>query len=261
MTRLDRRSFARGLSLSGLAFLGFKLTGCGPEVLERADSRIADDGTVFAGETVTIFDLRMQAWSTLGSGQLGFTGVLRASQVKDDATLVLPYTQDPDGHKFTLAKEDLRKLRRGQRVSVITTVAQGHTHEVRIDPVADKVQGSEGITMPVDPDATTTPPPADEKLFAAFDETATPTLYTAGSAEMDPASMEYCLDAKERCAADATLWRRMKTYVSSGRPQQMFASEVVLAPDLTLAEQSLSVRGKTRAGNALVQTVFRLLKP
>lgn len=253
MTSLNRRSFTRALSLSGFAYLGFRLTGCGPSASE---TRIADDGTVYAGETVTMYDLRMEAWSTLGSGQLGFTGTLKASQIKENKQLDLAYTQDPHGHAFVLTKDDLAKLRRGQAIRVITTEALGHKHEVRIDPVKNRVPGSEGITMPVDPDAVL----PSEKLYAKLDESSTPSLYVAGSAEMDPESVEYCVATRERCAADQTLWRRMRTYVATGRTDQVFVSDGTLPLDSAFLEQGLSLKAKTRSGGTIVQAVLRLLR-
>lgn len=250
----NRRAFTRGLSLSGFAYLGFRLTGCGPSTL---DSRIADDGTVFVGETVTMYDLRMEAWSTLGSGQLGFTGTLKASQIKDNKDVSLVYSQDGDGHTFEISKADLLKLRHGEKISVITTKNQGHTHEVRIHPTNNRVPGSEGITMPIDPDATV----PEEHLFATFDESPTPNLYVAGSKELDPTSVEFCIAAEDKCATDDTLWKRLKTYTFQGRTDQVFVSEANLPLDLVLAEQPLAVRAKTKAGAQVLQQLFRLLKP
>jgi hypothetical protein len=57
--------------------------------------------------------------------------------------------QDPHGHKFTLTPNHFAKLRKGQTVDVLTTIALGHRHIVRINP-ARKVATSQPITMPVE---------------------------------------------------------------------------------------------------------------
>lgn len=254
MSKMDRRSFARSLSLSGLAYLGFRLTGCGPV---GSDTRVADDGTVNAGETVTMYDLNMEAWSIYGSGQLGFTGVLKAAQIKENKVLKIKYSQDPDGHDFELTPEHFLKLRRGEAIKLLTTEAQGHKHEVRIDPIKNRVTGSDGITMPVDPNAI---PPATEKLYATLDSSETsPSLYVAGSEEMKAESIEYCAAPKDKCDTDQTLWRKMKVHVEKP-DRQIFVSEATLTMDPALGEAPLSMRARTKAADKLVQGIFKLLR-
>lgn len=253
MSKIDRRSFARAISLSGLAYLGFRLTGCGPV---GADSRVAEDGSTVVGATVTMQDLQMEAWSIYGSGQLGFTGVLKASQIKDNQTLKIKYSQDPDGHDFELTPEHFLKLRRGEAIKVLTSEAQGHMHEVRIDPIKNRVPGGESITMPVDPNVVV---PPSEKLYATFDGSETPNLYVAGSEELKDGSLEYCVAAKDSCDADTTLWRRMKAH-GANPARQIFVSEESLRFDPLVSETPMSMRARTKAADKLVRALVKVVR-
>jgi hypothetical protein len=104
--------------------------------------------SVPGGATVTMQDIRMEGWSTLGSGFLGENGALSTNLIKANKTVTLNYTQDSHGHKFTLTPEHFLQLRQGKVVEVITTEAQGHKHMVRMNP-ARVVPSSAKVTMPI----------------------------------------------------------------------------------------------------------------
>jgi hypothetical protein len=152
-----RRKFLRLLGLGGVGVATVPLAGCGvdPAAATRPSTGASAPGAHRAGgardgvRTVVVNDLVMEGWSTLGSGYLGPTGTLRATQIRDFLALDLAYIQDPHGHRFALSTDDLAKLLLGERVSVFTTYAQSHRHEVRINP-AHQASGSQPIEVEID---------------------------------------------------------------------------------------------------------------
>lgn len=106
-----------------------------------------------------VYDLVMECWSTLGGGRLGSQKEpLTAGQIiAGKAMPGIVYNQDDHGHTFDLTEQHMKDLLGGRVVSVITTEAQGHTHEVRIDP-QDRANDA-GIERPSGADAPTTVPP------------------------------------------------------------------------------------------------------
>ncbi len=251
---MNRRTLFQLMASSGYVYLGFQLAACGSS---PSTSAVRDDATPAAGATVKLFDIRMEGWSTLGSGFLGENGVLKASVIRDNKTVTLTYVQDDHGHTFVLTPELFGKLRRGEKISVITTLEEGHRHEVRIDPKRI-VAGSEGLTMPVDPDQTVPPTPvttptaaaaAQPEMHAGLSEAESPNLYVSASSELDATSVQYCVETPSNCDADATLWQAMKVDATR-QDRQVFVS----GDALTLghaAEQPLNVRGKAKDGSAV----------
>src|SRR4051812_11596861 len=125
---MDRRYFVQLLKGASCTYMTLRITGCG--LTHTDDAKIAADDA----NAVLVYDLIMDGYSTLGSGRLGENGTLKATQIRDFKPITLNYIQDADGHTFKLTSDDFRKLLKGQTVSVLTTVNNGHNHEVRIDP-------------------------------------------------------------------------------------------------------------------------------
>lgn len=151
----SRRHFIQRFSLSGVALT---FVGCASRK-DGDGSALAADEAEPGVQTVTMKDILMEGWSTLGSGFLGNNGPLKAQLVEKNKTVVLTYVQDSHGHKFTLTPAQFFKLRQGKIVDVLTTEAEGHKHIVRINP-ARVIESSSGITMPVAmPDGDVPPPP------------------------------------------------------------------------------------------------------
>lgn len=250
---MQRRQFFKLAASASATYMVLQLTGCGSADEGVARVSIAD------GDSVVMYDINMEGWSTLGSGFLGGTGVLAATKIQDAKEITLDYEQDPHGHKFTLTREHFLKLRRGEKISVFTSEAQGHYHEVRIDP-KNQVQGSQGVTMPVNPDAAGEDATGGEKMYAALEAKDPSKLYVAGSAEMDESSMEYCADTKERCAGDAGLWKAMRRHAARA-DKQIFASDDVLSFAVGSKEQPVSVRGKRKVDSKVLTFLMKLVSP
>ncbi len=142
---MDRRTLVRVMGAVGLSTIAARLVGCGP--VESSQASKLGEGP--ATTRVQVYDLVMEGWSVLGSGYLGETGVLHATQIRDFATITLDYIQDPHGHKFTLTDAQFAQLLLGQQVSVLTTMALDHHHEVRIKP-AHHADGSVPIEVEID---------------------------------------------------------------------------------------------------------------
>ncbi len=250
---MQRRKFFQLVASASASYMVLQITGCGS----------ADDGvarvTIADGDSVVMYDIDMEGWSTLGSGFLGGTGVLAATKIQDAKEITLDYEQDPHGHKFTLTREHFLMLRRGEKISVLTSEAQGHHHEVRIDP-KNKVQGSQGVTMPVNPDAAGVDATGGEKMYAALESKDPSKLYVAGSAEMDEASMQYCAETKAKCEADASLWRSMRRHAAR-QDKQIFASDDVLSFGASSKEQPVSVRGKRKSDSKVLTFLMKLVSP
>lgn len=254
MSKLDRRQFSSLISLTGLGLFTTQmsmLTGCGSE----ETSRPASDHQSTAGSSVlygvTVYDLLMYGYSNFSGDRLGQTGVLKATMIRDGQAVTLPYTQDRDGHKFKLSPEDFEKLKKGQKIAVNTTEAAGHTHKVVIDP-ALKAPNAQSVEIP-DPSN-----PA-EKIYVAVEEADQPRLFMQGSKPLDPNSVEYCLDTKTACAADASLWNKSRVHLDAAGRQVLVSENGVLL-DLNKQELPLIVRGKLKDSAGIVETILKLTR-
>jgi hypothetical protein len=247
---VKRREFFKMIAGASAAYYTLSLTACGPAAPGAALRVDVKDG-----DTVTIYDMEMEGWSTLGSGYLGPTGELKAQAVKDNKTITLPYVQDDHGHEFTLTAEHFAALRKGKKISIETTEAQGHTHEVRIDPKT-RVEGSAGITMPVDPSASAQS--ADDKVYAALTDN-DKTLYVAGSSDFDESSVEYCADTVAKCDADASLWNGMMRHAPR-QDKQIFMSMKDLVLDDGKSELPLNIRGKAKKDGRALRFALKLMR-
>lgn len=250
MSSLNRRQFSSIITLSSLGLLTIKLTGCGqsPNSQVRSDEP-ADFTSLYA---FTVYDIQMLGYSNLSGGLLGKNGVLKATVIRDGKDITLPYIQDGDGHKFTLSAADLDQLKKGIKVSVNTTEANGHTHKVVLDPKnrAPNAQSVE-ITDATDPSA--------EKLFVSIEESAQPRLFVQGSKPLEPASVEYCQNSKEACASDPNLWQKSKMFVDTAE-RQVLVSDGSLVLDLNQIELPLNVRGKLKENSRLVEAILKFVK-
>jgi hypothetical protein len=255
MSKLDRRQFASLMSLTGIGLMVAPmsmLTGCGTEQTSRTHSDANDsNATASVLYGVTVYDLMMHGYSNLGSGFLGQTGILKATMIRDGKAVTLNYIQDGDGHKFSLTPEDFEKLKKGQVVTVNTTKANGHDHRVVIDP-KNRAPNAQSVEIP-------DPSNPVESIFVSVEEADEPRLFMQGSKPLDPASVEYCLDTKQACAADANLWNKSKIHLDqAGR--QVLVSENGVMLDLNKAELPLVVRGKMKDSAGIIETILKLTR-
>lgn len=250
---MKRREFFKLMASTSASYMVLKLTACGPAAAGEGALRV----DVKDGDTVVIYDMEMEGWSTLGTGMLGPNGTLKAGVVEANKTITLDYVQDPHGHKFTLTPEHFTKLRKGQPISVFTTKADDHYHEVRIDPRKNRIPGSAGITMPVDPAAGGAGDSSSKASgYATLDEK--DKLYVAGTEDLDEASVEYCQDTPENCDDDTGSWNPMKRYAAR-RDKQIFVSDDILTLDDAKSELPLSVRAKTKKDGVALRLLLKLV--
>lgn len=254
--QLKRREFFKMVAGASAAYYVLQLTACGPAAPNSGSIRV----DVKDGNTVTMYDMVVEGWSTLGSGHLGDCDDLSAQLVQDNKTVTLAYTQDDHGHQFTLTPDHFAKLRRGEKISLMTTEALGHHHEVRIDP-KKTVRGSRGITMPIDPLGSIGPgsdPTRGEKAYAALTDS-NKNLYVSSTVELDEASVQYCVDTPANCDTNPTLWQTMKRHAPR-TDKQIFVSERDLSLDSAATDLPLSIRGKSKTNAQLLQFMLKLVR-
>lgn len=254
MSKLDRRKFSSLLTMSGLGIFAAQLpllTGCGTDHESDAAGENSGNGGRAVIYGVTVYDLIMYGYSNFSGDRLGQTGILKATMIRDSEAITLPYTQDRDGHKFSLTPDDFQKLKEGQKVTVETTVANSHTHKVVIDP-AIRAPNAESIAIP-------DPSNPEEKIFVTIEANDQPRLFMQGTKPLDPESVEYCLDTKEACSADAGLWHPSGVHLEAdGR--QVLVSKSGLTLDRNEAKLPLMVRGKLKDSSELVEAIFEFIK-
>ena len=259
MSTIKRREFFKLMASASSAYCVLRLTGCGPA---SPASGAALCASVYDGDgTVTMYDLVMEGWSTLGSGFLGDNGTLPATTIKANVEVTLDYVQDDHGHKFTLTPDHFLQLRKGEKIQVDTTVALDHYHHVVIDP-AHRAPGGVGLVMPIDPTAPVVPPgqsnpKTEEKMYAGLSDDQAPNLYLSGSAEMDDTSVQYCLDVPAKCDADETHWQTL--HRATRTDKQVFISDRALIVDAANGELPFSVRGKRKSDGALLKFLLKLV--
>lgn len=252
MSNLNRRQFSSIITLSSLGLVMIKLTGCGQSQTSDVRSNDGTPVTTPAFYAITVYDIQMLGYSNLGSGLLGKNGILKATMIRDSKEVTLPYVQDGDGHKFTISSADFEQLKKGVKVAIDTTEANGHTHKVVIDP-SNKAPNAESveITDPANPSA--------ETLFVSIENADQPRLFVQGSKPLDPASVEYCLDTKIACAADKNLWQKSKIFLDTSE-RQVIVSDGSLLLDINKSELPLNVRGKVKETSKLVEAILKLAR-
>jgi hypothetical protein len=254
MSNMNRRQFSSMITISGLGLAALKLTGCRPTSnsnIRNSEQPSSDANQLYS---ITIYDLLMEGHSNLGSGYLGPNGTLKATTIAAGVAVTLNYIQDPHGHKFDLTPADFERLKKGEKIEIHTTMAQGHNHRVIIDP-SKKVPNGNTVVIP-DP---TKPQAETEKIWATIEEKDEPHLYVQGSKLLDPSSVEYCLDTKDVCNSDQTLWKKSKIHLDT-TDRQVLMSEQSLLLDMSKQEIPLMIRGKLKENSRLIEIVLKLAR-
>ncbi len=254
MSNMNRRQFSSMITISGLGLVAMKLTGCGPSSQSNVRSTEESGSDSSKLYSITVYDLIMEGHSNLGSGYLGPNGTLKATTIAAGVAVTLNYIQDPHGHKFDITPADFDRLKKGEKIEINTTMAQGHNHRVIIDP-SKKVPNGNSVVI-ADP---TMPKPEAEKIWATIEEKDEPHLYVQGSKPLDPSSVEYCIDTKDACNSDQTLWKKSKLHLDTNE-RQVLMSEDSLILDASKQEIPLMIRGKLKENSRLVETILKLAR-
>jgi len=254
MSSMNRRQFSSMITLSGLGLVAFKLTGCGSSDSSNVRDFNQSGSDANPSYSIVVYDLLMEGHSNLGSGYLGPNGILKATVIAAGTAVTLNYIQDPHGHQFTLSPADFERLKKGERVAVDTTMALGHNHKVIIDP-NKKAPNANSVVIP-DPSK---PDTEAEKIYASIEEADEPHLYVQGSKALDPHSVEYCLDTKDNCTSDQTLWKQSKVHLDSS-DRQVLVSEQSLILDKSHQEIPLMIRGKLKENSRIIEAVLKLVR-
>lgn len=134
---MDRRDFLKW-SWGGLA--GFAVTavsGCGKQLegllsSGESGSRMAHG----ARKEITLYDTN--AMALYFDGGLGpKTGIIRVQAILANQPLKMKFWHGHGGkdHEFTVLPEHFATLKKLKRATVTTTVVDGHSHKLFIDPV------------------------------------------------------------------------------------------------------------------------------
>jgi hypothetical protein len=247
---MDRRKFIATAANAGWGLVGLGLAGCGQQSPQDSGALVTAQRD--ASGTVKMYDIVLKGYSNFSGTLLGDAGVLHATQVRDNRDVTLPYEQDDDGHTFQLTTEHFAALKRGESVSVDTTVNNDHNHKVVVDP-RNRLPGSQAIDIPVGDGGETV------TVYALVtDDEEHPDLYVSGSAELDEASVQYCLDTTARCDADESLWHAMRRHAPR-TDVQIFRSEQQLSLDKSATDQLLNLRGKAKSDSRALRFLLRLV--
>ncbi len=239
---VSRRDFFDSVGRIRVMLVAVKVLGCDGSRSKGLTSNVRED-VVPPAQTVTIYDVQMEGWSNLGSGMLGMLpDPLLATLIAANVTITLNYTQDPHGHQFTLSQAQLLRLRHGERVEVDTTFALDHNHKVVIDPIKNRVQGTQ-LVVPYNPDATTSGEPV---IFASVTQDDAPViLATAKDKGVKVDQMEICVGSTSQCTDEATIWNPMnKVSLSNGTSAYSFNdTQLILTGESPI---DLSVRARVQ---------------
>ena len=254
MSNMNRRQFSSMITISGLGLVALKLTGCGPTSNSQVKNNEQTGAEANPLYSITVYDLLMEGHSNLGSGYLGPNGTLKATTIAAGVAVTLNYIQDPHGHKFDLTPADFERLKKGEKIEINTSMAQGHNHRVIIDP-KKKAPNGNSVVIP-DPSK---PQAEAEKIWATIEEKDEPNLYVQGSKPLDPNSVEYCLDTKDNCNSDQTLWKKSKIHLDT-TDRQVLMSEQSLILDMSKQEIPLMIRGKLKENSRVIEAILKLAR-
>ena len=254
MSNMNRRQFSSMITISGLGLITLKLTGCGSSNNSQVKESEQSSSDLSPMYSITVYDILMEGHSNLGSGKLGPNGTLPATTIAAGVAVTLNYIQDPHGHKFSITAADFEKLRKGERVAIDTTMAQGHNHKVVIDP-KNKAPNANSVVIigPNKPDTEA------EKIYASIEELDEPRLFVQGSKALEPSSVEYCMDTKDNCKNDQTLWKKSKVHLDT-TDRQVLMSEQSLILDMSKQEIPLMIRGKLKENSRIIVSVLKLIR-
>jgi hypothetical protein len=140
---MKRRDFVfRALATGG----GFLLFGCGRDEESSLARGLLKEGTV------TLYDTHAQALYMDG-GMGPKTGIIKVDYILANQPVVLEFWHGHGGrnHRFTLTEAHYTELKKLKRVYIETTVVDGHTHKLFIDPVDPRwrVAGAKPVVVPL----------------------------------------------------------------------------------------------------------------
>ena len=115
-----------------------------------ATSGASDDACV--QKTVKMHDTYAQALYYDGTnGPL--TGIVTTAQIIVGVVLTMDFWHGHNGmqHRFTLGSQEFERLKQGKRVTVDTTMVDGHAHTLFIDPKDEgyRVPGAPDVDVPI----------------------------------------------------------------------------------------------------------------
>ncbi len=157
--RLNRREFFE-LALTGLGGLVLvNLAGCGRDTI-RGGGEGSGPKPLLRGvadllsgrKEVTLYDTN--AMALYFGGDLGpKTGVIKVEYIIKNEKLDLKFWHGHGGkeHRFTVLPAHFAELKKLKKVTIETTVVDGHTHKLFIDPVNPRyrVAGAKPVVITV----------------------------------------------------------------------------------------------------------------
>jgi len=147
-SKYPRRSFIK-VSLQGIGtFAVLGIAACG-----REEDRNEQSNLSLVGRDITLYDTH--AMATYFDGGLGpKTGIIKVSQIVAATAVPFVFWHGHGGvdHRFTVLPEHFAELKKLKRVTITTTVVEGHAHKLFIDPVDPKyrVAGAQPVVVQVE---------------------------------------------------------------------------------------------------------------
>jgi len=119
---------------------------------QESDAGASPGSADASTKTVTLYDTNAVALYFDGT-QGPYTGVIRVSYVVANAALTLDFWHGHGGaqHRFTLLPEHFAALKRLEKVTLETSVVDGHSHKLYIDPTSTvhRVAGAQPVQVVV----------------------------------------------------------------------------------------------------------------
>ena len=153
---MDRRDFIKS-TWGGLAgFAVTALSGCGKQLEGVLSVGQGEDGSrlVLPGrKEITLYDTN--AMALYFDGGLGpKTGIIRVDAIVASLPLKLKFWHGHGGkdHEFTVLPEHFATLKKLKRATVTTSMVDGHSHKLFIDPVDARyrVSGAKPVVVIVE---------------------------------------------------------------------------------------------------------------